>query len=269
MLTLTVLGSGSSGNAAVVSNGRTTVLVDAGLSAKQLSLRLSQVGYSLEQIDAVLLTHEHLDHCRGIAVLSRQRELQLYANALTREAMSRSLEGAKVRWNVMTNSVPFELGDLQVECFAVPHDAADPVGFVIGDGHSRLGLVSDLGHSNRLIETRLSQCHGLFVEANYDRALLEADEVRPWATKQRISSPHGHLSNEQAAGLIASLAHSHLRQVVLGHLSDDCNRPELAVDFVRRALADTVARHARVQCAARHEPTPSISLAPLQVSIGS
>lgn len=263
MLTLTVLGSGSSGNAAVVSNGRTTVLVDAGLSAKQIVLRLAQAGYSLEQIDAVLFTHEHKDHTKGLAVLSRQRSLQLYATAMTRQIISEQLGHPNLRWNVMNTSSPFELGELSVECFSVPHDATDPVGFVIADAESRLGVLSDVGQGTNLIRTRLSQCHGLFIEANYDRALLEADEVRPWATKQRISSAHGHLSNEQTAELVAHLAHSHLRQVMLGHLSDDCNRPELAVQIVRRALADTAAREARVQCAARHEPSPKVSLAPL------
>jgi phosphoribosyl 1,2-cyclic phosphodiesterase len=185
---------------------------------------------------------------------------------MTRKVISEQIGDPPLAWNLMNTSTPFALGDLRVECFSVPHDATDPVGFVIADGESRLGVLSDVGHCTHLIRSRLSQCHGLFVEANYDRALLEADTLRPWPTKQRISSPHGHLSNEQTAELVASLAHSHLRQVVLGHLSDDCNRPELAADFVRRALASTAASQAKVQCAARHEPSPRVSLEPLEIT---
>ncbi|MBB5038349.1 MBL fold metallo-hydrolase [Prosthecobacter dejongeii] len=268
MVRLTVLGSGSSGNCAVVSTGRTTLLVDAGLSAKQICVRLEAAGYTLDQLDGILLTHEHQDHTNGLEVLSSKRTLPLYATALTRETLQGSLKfRTPPSWRLMTTGSAFDFQDLRIECFPVPHDAVDPVGFVIADEESRLGLLSDVGFVTNLIKDRLKAADSLFVEANYDAQLLEADTKRPWATKQRISSRHGHLSNDQAAELIESVAHAGLHHVVLGHLSDDCNDPDRATQRIQESLHRIGIKDTKVQCAQRRCLTPTIEVARRRVVI--
>lgn len=262
MVRLTVLGSGSSGNCAVVSTETTTLLLDAGLSAKQICLRLEAAGFTLDQIDGVLLTHEHQDHTGGLEVLSGKRDLCLYATALTQETLLSSLKfRGRPGWKVMTTGSAFQLRDLRVECFPVPHDAVDPVGFVIADDESRLGVLSDVGHVTNLIRDRLRTSDSLFIEANYDAQLLDADTKRPWATKQRISSRHGHLSNDQAAELLEAVAHPDLHHVVLGHLSDDCNDPDRVVKRMQESLHRVGVRDTRVICAERHCATLTVEVA--------
>jgi len=261
MVRLTILGSGSSGNCAVISTEHTTLLLDAGLSAKQICLRLDACGFSLDMLDGILLTHEHQDHTGGIEVLSRKRAVALFCTALTQETLISSLGFKKAPpWRVMSTGAAFEFQDLRIESFPVPHDAVDPVGFVIADEESRLGVLSDVGFVTNLIKDRLRNSDSLFIEANYDTQLLENDTKRPWATKQRISSRHGHLSNEQAAELVREVAHPGLSHVVLGHLSDDCNDPSTASQHIRQALDASGANEARVICAERHKPTPTIEI---------
>lgn len=268
MVRLTVLGSGSSGNCALVSTGRTTLLIDAGLSAKQTCVRLEAAGCSLDQLDGILLTHEHQDHTNGLEVLSSKRTLPLYATALTQETLAGSLKFRKPpSWRLMHTGSAFDFQDLRIECFPVPHDAVDPVGFVIADEESRLGVLSDVGFVTNLIKDRLKAADSLFVEANYDTQLLEADTKRPWATKQRISSRHGHLSNDQAAELIESVAHPGLNHVVLGHLSDDCNCPDRAARRIQDSLQRVGIADTRVICAQRRSVTQTIEVAKRKVVI--
>ncbi len=250
MLHFTILGSGSSGNCAVISTGETTVLIDAGLSAKQIALRLEGAGFNPAALDGILLTHEHGDHTAGLEIITKKWDVPIYATALTRESIEDNFRH-RPRWCMMQSGSQFELNELRIECFSVPHDAADPVGFAIRDADSKLGFVSDVGFVTSLIRDRLQGSHTLFLEANYDTRLLDADTKRPWSTKQRISSRHGHLSNEQAAELVAAVAHDQLHQVVLGHLSEDCNEPELATGFIRQVLAEHNLHDVQVWCADR------------------
>jgi phosphoribosyl 1,2-cyclic phosphodiesterase len=262
MLSLTVLGSGSSGNCAVIRTERTRLLIDAGLSGRQIMLRLDAVGLRPEDLDGVLLTHEHCDHTAGLEILCRRHQVPLFATALTQEALLQgTFRKATPRWRLMQTGSPFDFQDLRIECFPVPHDAADPVGFVIADAESRLGVLSDVGFITNLIRDRLRGAHSLFVEANYDGPLLEADTKRPWATKQRISGRHGHLSNEQTAELLQSLAHEDLHHVVLGHLSDDCNHPDVALQKISAVLRHAGATEAKVICAKRSAPLPWMQVA--------
>lgn len=268
MVRLTVLGSGSSGNCAVVSTGHSTLLIDAGLSAKQICLRLESAGFSLSQIDGILLTHEHQDHTGGLEVLSGKHQLTLYATALTQETLLSNLKfRSQPIWKIMTTGSAFDFQDLHIECFPVTHDAVDPVGFVIADEEARLGVLSDVGFVTNLIKDRLRSSDSLFIEANYDTQLLEADTKRPWATKQRISSHHGHLSNDQAADLLEAVAHPALHHVVLGHLSDDCNDPDRAIRRMQESLHRVGVKETRVLCAERHRATPTIDVAPRRVSV--
>jgi phosphoribosyl 1,2-cyclic phosphodiesterase len=188
--------------------------------------------------------------------------LNVYCTALTQETLAGSLTfRSKPNWRIMNSGGAFNLRDLQIECFSVPHDAVDPVGFVIADEESRLGVLSDVGFVTNLIKDRLRRSDSLFIEANYDAQLLEADTKRPWATKQRISSRHGHLSNDQAAELVEEIAHANLHHVLLGHLSDDCNCPDRASRRIHESLQRAGARDARVVCAERHRPTATVEVA--------
>jgi phosphoribosyl 1,2-cyclic phosphodiesterase len=245
---LAVLGSGSSGNSAVIEIGGVRLLVDAGLSAKQLQDRTRALGLDLKSFDGILLTHEHGDHIRGLKVLLKQISVPVYATAATAHVVREAGVGHAV-WKTFEAGEAFRIGEVEVEAFAIQHDAVDPVGFVLTHTTFRLGLLSDAGFVTRGVVERLRGVHGLFVEANYDDALLEADTKRPWSTKQRISSRHGHLSNAQAAGLVAELAHPGLRRVVLGHLSRDCNTPDVAHGILRRSLDSAGHTHVEVHCA--------------------
>lgn len=245
---LAVLGSGSGGNAAVVEAAGTRLLVDAGLSARQIERRLALLGVAPGDLDAVLLTHEHGDHTAGLRVFLRKAAVPVFATPSTHYVVREKLEAAE--WKLFESGASFRLGGLEVDSFAVPHDAVEPVGFRFRHGDDSIGLLSDTGHVTERIVDRLRGVRLLFLEANYDEAMLEADLRRPWSTKQRISSRHGHLSNAQAAELVGQLAAIGLERVVLGHLSSDCNSPEVAAAAVR-AVAPTVP----VSCAAQKEPS--------------
>jgi phosphoribosyl 1,2-cyclic phosphodiesterase len=256
MLSLTVLGSGSSGNCAVVRSERTTLLLDAGLSSRRIVQRLELVGLRVEDLHGILLTHEHQDHTYGLEMLCRKHEVPLFSTQLTHETLRPSFTKARPKWKLMQTGAAFEFQDVRIECFPVPHDAVDPVGFVIEDAESRLGVLSDVGFITNLIRDRLRGAHSLFIEANYDTHLLEADTKRPWSIKQRISGRHGHLSNDQTAELVQCLAHPDLHHIVLGHLSDDCNDPDLVRRRIGAVLHEAGVTGAMVHCAARHEPLP-------------
>ena len=260
---MAVLGSGSGGNATLVRCGSTHILVDAGLSAKQLVLRMEMLGVAPEQLDAILLTHEHSDHARGVDVLLRKREVPVFANALTREALSHKMKSA-IPWKIFRSGQDFNLGDLVVNAFRIPHDAAEPVGFILNGNNTQLSMVSDVGNVTHLMREQLRGSDGIYVEANYDQALLEQDTKRPWATKQRIASRHGHLSNNQTAELLADIACHRLQVVMLSHLSSDCNCPDIASNCIGKSLQQQGLHHVDVRCAHQHEPTGWIDIQPYQ-----
>ena len=241
MFHVTILGSGSAGNCALVESATARVLLDGGLSARQMRERLALCGVEPNQIDAVLLTHEHSDHAGGVEVWCRQFGTPVYANSLTAEALRRtasdSKSGSKTDWRVFTTGGDFEIKDIAVQTFSVPHDAMDPVGFMLHHAGDSLGLLTDLGFATKLACERVRQAHTLFIEANHDEKLLQLDTRRPWSTKQRIMSRHGHLSNDAAAGVVAGMLGGNIRRTVLGHLSRDCNSAELAGGAVRQRLA--------------------------------
>ncbi|HUF62624.1 MAG TPA: MBL fold metallo-hydrolase [Verrucomicrobiales bacterium] len=253
MLRLGILGSGSNGNSAVIVSEQRTVLVDAGLSARQLSRRLELLGVDPARIDAVLLTHEHGDHVRGLDVFSKRRRLPVYCNPLTREVLRSSLKEDH-EWRLVETGSAFVLGDLEIQTFSVAHDATDPMGFVVRCGAGSVGILSDVGYVTNLMRLHLQEMEVLFVESNYEECLLHDDPRRPWPTKQRILSRHGHLSNDQAVELVGEVASPRLRRVILGHLSRDCNRPEIALGKLRQRLGDLGLEHVMVDCAGQSAP---------------
>ena len=256
MIEFTILGSGSGGNAAVIRSAGGLLLVDAGLSASQLTSRLQSCGVEPAQLAGILLTHEHGDHTRGLEVFTRKHALPILANAMTREVLRESLPSAS--WKVIPCGGAFQFAGFDIETFRVPHDAVDPMGFVLRAGGAALGVLSDLGHVTSLVRAKVQALDALFVEANYDTQMLANDTKRPWSTRQRIASRHGHLSNDQCAEIIAA-AGTALGHVVLGHLSRDCNSPAAAIAAIRAALDAAGCPQATVTCACQDEPTPWFS----------
>ena len=252
-----MLGSGSAGNSALVATEHCKILVDGGLSARQLVLRLAQCGITPEQVDGVLLTHEHTDHICGLEVLCRKFDVPIYCNRLTAEAVRRDgLLDRHPNWRIFVTGSEFSICDIIVQTFPVPHDAVDPLGFVFHAGSGGLGFITDLGYATKMIVQRLRGVQTLVIETNHDEKLLQNDSHRPWPVKQRIQSRHGHLSNTAAASVIEELLSGKIERVVLGHLSRDCNTPELAVGAVRVTLAKCGTIDIEVHIASQSEIGP-------------
>ena len=238
-----ILGSGSSGNAALLQSDDTRVLVDAGFSAKKLGELLAESGDSLERVDAIFLTHEHGDHAAALTGLARHPHIQVFANRATAQSLQRSLKH-RINWQLFETGSTFRFRDFEVRSFAVPHDAQDPVGFLIAHGHDDLlsprrclAWLTDLGHAPTHIREHIREADVLVVEANHCSDMLQADTKRPWSTKQRISGRHGHLSNAAVGELLASVASPRWRHVYFTHLSRDCNSPEAVAAICGPALA--------------------------------
>lgn len=230
-----VLASGSSGNSVFISSESTAILIDAGLSCRELERRLTVAGSDLGKVRAVCVSHEHDDHKSALKVLYRRCGLPVYANSGTAEAIDRAESGTGIAWTVFSVGFPFDIGDLRVLPFSVPHDSYDPVGFVVSHRTDRIAVVTDIGMATSLVRERLKGCQAVIVESNHDKKMLE-DAARPWSLKQRIAGRQGHLSNAQAAELVVESAGQELRVVFLAHLSRDCNTPELALRTMRAAL---------------------------------
>ena len=224
-----ILGSSSSGNAALLRTGNSNILIDAGLSGKKLKFLLSDEGMDIEELDAVFLTHEHNDHSAGIRGLSRYMNLPIFANRDTIEAIQPKLP-RRPNWKRFETGEPFQFQEFKVHPFSVPHDAYDPVGFYfewgkgdLFDPPSSLAWVTDLGFVPTLVKERIRQASILVIEANHCTEMLERDEKRPWSLKQRIRGRHGHLSNQTTFDLLESMDNACWREIFLMHLSQDCN----------------------------------------------
>lgn len=234
-LSVCVLASGSSGNAIYIASERTRILIDAGLSARQIALRLEQLGVIPESVNGICISHEHGDHIGGIRVLQKRHGIPVYANAGTITGIQRQPKAHEIALKQFTTGSPFEIGDITVEPFSVPHDAYEPVGFRLQTETCSVGIVTDLGMVTSLVRDKLHNCDALVIESNHDEDLL-MEAPRPWPLKQRIRSRQGHLSNTDAARLIAECATERLQHVFLAHLSSDCNTPDIALRTVSSQL---------------------------------
>jgi len=260
MTELWVLGSGSAGNAIYLSTGETRLLIDIGFGPRQLSERLKQIGADPARITAVLISHEHSDHIRGLNLLRRKecRRIFCYANRPTAEAVNGACGYLPENLRLFTNGDAFSIGDIVINPFSVQHDAIDPVGFEILCNGLKIAVATDLGCVTSLVRERMKDSNCVIIEANHDEALLKNNLHRPWSLKQRILGRSGHLSNENAGRLVAEIAHEGLRTVVLAHISRDCNTPALAKTTVEKHLAKARMSHIPVLVAKQDEVSDSI-----------
>lgn len=275
---LTILGSGSAGNCAYVETEETRILVDAGFSARQIRQRLATIGRTPENLTGILITHEHSDHICGLLALAEKLKLPVYCNRATREATlwsfrtkwssktNPALDGfegrdlkTRLEWRLFQTGDSFELNDVLVETFSIPHDAQDPVGYLVRAHGTSIGFATDLGHVTKLVTERIRSANVLVLEANHDIKMLQECPYRPWALKQRILGRHGHLSNEAAADAVEQIMSADLRNLYLGHLSRECNRPELAHRVMNERLQRIGANHVALALTSQDVPCPTLS----------
>lgn len=235
-LKVATLGSGSRGNSVLVECGNTRVLVDAGFSGAEIARRLETLDIDPTSVSAVLVTHEHRDHTSGIGVAARRWSWPLYVTPNTRRACASLLRGTETV-HLYEGERSFRLGDLLVQPFSTCHDAADPVAITLSDPQTglKVGVATDLGRATAPVRSSLAGCHFLILESNHDDVMLR-ESPYPWSVKQRIGGSRGHLSNRLAAELAADLLHPELGGLLLAHLSDECNEPEVAQRTVRKRL---------------------------------
>ncbi len=254
----TVLASGSGGNACYVETEKASLMVDAGLSCRELINRLEGLDVNPKGIDALIITHEHTDHMRGAGPLARRLKIPVYSNpSIFRKGMN--------TLGNLSKPVPINTGqtitlkDVVIETFTKCHDSVDPMGLVVSSDGARLGIVTDMGRSTRLVEDRLRGCHALIIEFNYDPKMLE-DGPYPLEVKRRIKGQDGHLSNQQAGKLLKAVSHNDLAFVVLSHLSEVNNSPEKAIGIARRALKQGGCRDTKILVSEQHSPVALIDL---------
>lgn len=253
-----VLASSSKGNCTVVRAGETTLLVDCGLSARDTARRLESVGYGLDSIDAIIITHEHSDHIRGLPVLSKKYQLPVFVTAATCSASPELLAVPNERVEGFICGEPFSIGSFIIDSFPVRHDAADPVGLRIYYQSQLLVIATDLGTVDSQVKAGVDGATGLVIESNHDPELLY-EAPYPWSLKNRIKSDVGHLSNQEAARLVRGLvlAGKSPEVVVAGHISENSNCPELVREEFEQALQPKVGEMgAEFYIAGPKEPTP-------------
>ena len=247
--------SGSSGNATYIEAGGTRILIDAGLSCKRITELLERIGTDPRTLSAILLTHEHVDHVRGVNVLSKKYDLPVYANAETWSMLKEPLKDvAPKNVCVFESDRDFYLSGVRVLPFSVPHDAIHCVGYTVSAGGHKVGVCTDLGHVDARILSILSGCDLLLFEANHDVDMLMAGSY-PYLLKKRILSGSGHMNNDDCCRALVKLHESGVRNVILGHLSKENNYPELAMVAVRSALEEAGIGDMQIAIASREEPT--------------
>ena len=279
-VSFTILGSGSAGNCAYVETGETRILVDAGFSPLQIRKRLATLGKTPEKLSAILITHEHSDHIAGVLGLADKFHIPVFCNRGTQDGTIWALktkwdskkkpafEGAdgtallksKIDWRLFETGASFEIGEVGIETFSIPHDAQDPVGYVLRTAAGNIGFATDLGHVTKLVLERIRVANVLVLESNHDVKMLQDCPRRSWALKQRILGRHGHISNVTAAETIAQIMTANLKQLYLAHLSRECNTPKLAEHVMAEQLHHIGAKHVQLQIAAQDVPCGTLVL---------
>jgi len=233
---ITVLGSGSSGNSVLLSSGDNGILIDAGFSRKEILSRLSKSGISPDVIKAILITHEHTDHVRGVRVLADYLDIPTYTTYDTAQYLVDKNRIGKKKV-VFDAGSPFKIIDFDVQPFRISHDAIDPVGFIVSISGVKVGFAMDLGHLDRLTKCRLKGCDAIVLESNHDVNLLKTSS-RPLRLIRRIAGNFGHLSNDTAISSLSELITSSSRFLFLGHLSGECNRAEIVEEMALSKLTE-------------------------------
>jgi len=230
--------SGSSGNCSLIQSDNTKILIDAGESCKKISTALNSINVNPDEINAILITHEHSDHIKGIATLSKKYNIPVFANKETWDAMKAEREKLAEN-NIFYFNVneKFNINDLEIYAFPIPHDAANPCGFNVFHDNKKLSVATDIGHMTSNIINNLANSSFLMLEANYDPQVLQCSSY-PYTLKQRIAGPNGHLSNDMAGKTISYLSKCGLKTAMLGHLSKENNFPELAYKSVVEQLIE-------------------------------
>ena len=229
MKRICVLGSGSKGNCTFIESGTTRILIDAGLSAIQIENRLESIGVAAQTIQAICITHDHVDHYQGARVFCNRWGAHLYANRKTMQGIIASHASfSGLNWHSFQTNESFRIGSIGIYSFHISHDASDPVGFILTLGSTRIGFCTDLGTVTESVYEALEPCEVVVLESNHDPRMLAAS-ARPEANKQRIAGKRGHLSNQESAQLAVRLAKAgNLKRVYLAHLSEECNRESIA-----------------------------------------
>jgi len=265
-VSLTVLASGSRGNSALVCSSHTRVLVDAVISCRETFKRLKEVGEDPHQLSAIVITHEHQDHIAGLAVLARKLRVPIFMTGATHHAWARSERDANgelpsvPQLEIFTSGHRFQIGDIEVTPFTIPHDAADPVGFAFRSEGIKVAIATDLGYIPPNVCDHLRGCDVLVIESNHDVEMLRGGPY-PWSVKQRVMSRVGHLSNDALANFFASDYDGSAAYVVLAHLSEQNNHPEIARRAAEKALSPRRnLLHNRVLLATQSEPMEAIRL---------
>jgi len=233
------LGSGSRGNATIIDSGKTRVLLDCGFAAKELELRARQAGFSLDMLDAILVTHEHGDHIRGVGAVARRYNLPVWATHGTfRKGKCGQLPSAHT---ISPHSKHFSIGNIDIEPVPVPHDALEPCQYIFAADNHKLGILTDLGCITPLIIAAFKQLDLLLLECNHDSQML-ADGPYPRKLQQRVGGNHGHLNNLQAMSLLESIDTAQLQHLVLGHLSEKNNHPDRVRQIVHECCGQIADR---------------------------
>lgn len=229
------LASGSKGNCLYFGTQNTKILIDAGISGKATEKSLQELDIDIGQIQAVLISHEHMDHIAGLKNLALRRGIPVLANSETAKNICAILNECP-QFKIFTTGEPFTFGDIEILPFSIPHDTTDPVAFTLKTGSLKMGVCTDLGFVTSLIQIHLKHCDYLYLEANHQPDLVQACR-RPLFYKQRVLGRNGHLSNEDCGNLLSAIAHPQLKHVYLAHLSEECNTPQISLEVVRKQIS--------------------------------
>ncbi len=228
------LASGSKGNSIFFGTDDTKILIDAGLSAKATKEKLKSIDVNIEDLDAILITHEHSDHIAGLRVMALKMGIPVFANNETAKGIAENFHECP-KFKIFSTGETFEFRDLEIHPFSISHDTSDPVAFTIKFKSLKLGFCTDLGFASSLVENHLKNCDYLYLEANHEPDWVRACS-RPEIYKQRVLSRSGHLSNNSCGELLSKVFHPGLKHVHLAHLSSECNSPEMAINIVKKIL---------------------------------
>jgi len=255
-----VLASGSSGNCTLVESSGARVLLDVGISWARVAKALASIDVDPVSIDAIVISHEHSDHVAGLGIASRKLRCPVYMNSDTLSFVASRLKNIGKEQIVLTDvGTPYPINDIEFTAFPVPHDAANPVGYVFRCNGLKVGIATDLGYPTNVVRHCLGACNALVLESNHDRKML-LDGPYPFELKQRIASKRGHLSNEQSADLLSKVMHDDLTTVFLSHLSYENNTPELALNAAVKVLGELNRHDVTLSLTYRDRPSDVVTI---------